>query len=189
VPHLVRRVAAVAAAVAGLAACNSPARPQRDHGGSMTETPRPTAPTLHWIRHSPAPGLTLELLDGAPTSVSGDEKAGNVVSGHRPVRVGIWYGPDEGLAHPGAEAGAESAATVCGQPARRLEITTARQPDIHVSYAGGGHGTEPSGGETFVAVGFRHGDLPVVAYYVVETARRAELAADEAHFFASITCR
>lgn len=155
-----------------------------------------TAPKLHWTTHSPAPGLTVALLDGEPTSVGGDAGHGSVVSGFRPVRVGLWYGPGEDLTrwrdgvvlNPGAAIGAESAATVCGQPASRLEVTTPTRAATDVTYVDGRHGNEPNPGETFVAVAFHHHELPVVAFYVVETEQRRTYAADEAHFFASIVC-
>jgi hypothetical protein len=199
---MIHQLTVITALVTALAvACNSPGA-QRDHGGSMTKTTVPTpaassgTPSLRWTTHSPAPGLTFALLDGAPTSVEGDARAGRIISGHRPVRVGLWYGPDAGLAawregvsaNPGAVAGPESAVTVCGQPGRRVEVSTPTRPGTHISDGAGGRAVEPNPGETFVAVELRHRGVTVVAYYVVETAQRIAFAADEAHFFAAITC-
>jgi hypothetical protein len=155
-----------------------------------------TYTTLSWTTYTPAPGLTVAILDGEPTASGGDGRAGSVITGHRPVRVGVRWGAGEDLeswragilANAGAVAGTESDAVVCGRPARKVEVTTPPGEAIDVTYADGRHGREPRPGETYVAVAFRHGELPIVAYYIIETSRRAALAGDEGHFFGSISC-
>jgi hypothetical protein len=112
------------------------------------------------------------------------------------VRVGIRWGAGEDLAswragvlgNRGATAGREEETTVCGRAARRVEVTTPGGDAVDVTHDDGRHERLASPAETLVGVGFQHRDLPVVAYFVVATARRAALAGDESYFFAAIAC-
>jgi hypothetical protein len=182
--------AALATLVVACDPSSSPRAPA-DHGGSMK-----TLTTLRWTTYSPTTGLTAAILEDAPTASGGDARAGSVITGHQPVRVGLRWGAGEDLAswrdgilaNPGAVAGAESGVTVCGVAARRVEVTTPGGPPVDVTHTDGRHERLPAPGETFIAVAFRHGDVPVVAYYVVETARRAAFAGDEGHFFGALAC-
>lgn len=183
---MLRSVIVVVLAVLG---CRSHSH---ETGGSVTGS----SLLLTWKPHMLPIGMAVGVLDGVELAVMGDATKGSISSGFRPVRLAVWFGPGNDLAawrdgigsNPGAAFGAESDATVCGRPARKLEGATPDRAPAQVVYNDGRYGVEQNPGETFVAVAFRYKDVPVVAFYVVATAERARFAGDEAHFFASIDC-
>ena len=187
----------VATYAGALASCNSVScrpTPGRRNGG---ETVSPSPLRVDWKPHTLTTGVSLTIPDETTLVHRGDAHQGTLVSGFRPVRVGAWYGPGNDLAawrsgilsRPGATAGAETRTTVCGQPARRLEIETPDRLPDHLTLTTGESGFAENPGETFVAVALDHHGGPVVAFYVVTTAQRSTYAGDEAHFFATIRCR
>lgn len=187
---LARAILAISATPALLAAVACNAHPH-DSGGPMSSTL-----LLTWKPHTLPIGLVARILDGEPLAVLGDATRGQVMSGFRPVRAGLSFGPGEDLAHwksgvgdnPGVQFGSETPTTVCGRPARKLEAVSPTRPASQVSYGSGVHGSEANPGETYVVVAFQYKDVPVLADYIVTTSERQKYAEDEAHFFASIAC-
>jgi hypothetical protein len=160
-------------------------------GGCMSSSPR-----LTWKPTTLAPGLDASVPEGGTYSATGTPEHGWMVSGKPPVLVGVWWGTGEDLARwrggfqpeESPAFGKERTTSVCGRPARRLEVTTSGRAPDHVAVPGGA-ALEEHPAETAIAVELEHGGAPVLAYYVIATAERRRYAADEAHFFASIRCR
>jgi len=160
-------------------------------GGCMSSSPR-----LTWKPTTLAPGLVASVPDGGTYTTSGTPDHGWMVSGKPPILVGVWYGPGEDLARWRAgfqpedspSFGKERTTTICGRSARRLEVTTsARAPDQVAVPGGDTLQSHPA--RTSIAVELSHAGAPVLAYYSVDTDQRRAYAADEAHFFSSISCR
>lgn len=186
-----------------LAACNGrpepkpppPAPPPTTSPADSKDAAMPT--TI--LRPVTIPALGLDAL--APAGDLRDDTVDGTVSARivtGPVRVAFSRGPGATLDQlrttlPGQltfEPDADT--TLCGEPARRLVANMV--PPIGTGARSGPDGQlvfEPGGGvpTTFVAVAAQRGGTWIRATWIVATARRAEFAADEAHFFAGLRCR
>ena len=151
--------------------------------------------TLRWKRHVIAAlGIAVDCLDKAIVAEGSSGGVTYFVQTSGPLQLAVRAGPGQNLrgwrrlyqSPRVATFGGESTLTVCGSPAARQEVTVEERP------ATGGFAGVPVRRDvpptTHVAVSFRVRELPVLAVWSVEAARRDELRADEDHFFTSLCC-
>jgi hypothetical protein len=168
-------------------AAPSPADPK--DAAMPTTILRPIAiPALGIDALVPAGELREDTVDGTVSA--------RIVDG--PVRYAFSKGPGATLGQlraglPGQVTfEPEADARLCGQPARRLVANMI--PPIGTGARRGPDGQlehQPGGGEptTFVAIATQRNGTWIRAVWIVATARRADHAADEAHFFVGLRCR
>jgi len=148
-----------------------------------------------WQTRTVTPFLTADILADVPLDVAGSASAGSLIAGDTPVRVGLYWGAGQDLVRwranlgqlAGARFGEESGGNVCGQIARRLEVTVPGHEAHYTGPAGSGASHTPS--EVIVLYAFHAGGTPVVALYAVAAAERAAHQGDELAFLASIKCQ
>jgi hypothetical protein len=138
--------------------------------------------------------LTVDLFEG-PSKSRSWQPGGVVVQFQHEINLAVRAGKDETIEHwreysvlpPEWTLSAPEPIVVCGRPA---VTQTARAPEWH------GEVKDTSGyrmmavpARTEVIVAFEQAGLGVTARWEIATARRAEWAAAERHFFQSLSCR
>jgi len=179
-----------------LVSCSRQQRRPQAGRASRADAAAIAKPTqLEWRSTALAPALEVDIL-GGNTSVyqAGGPDDGTLIAGDSPVRIGIEWGPTATLATwtagavkiLGAVVGTETSGTICGRPARRLEVTI---PGHTAHFSGpNGEGDSVTPTELMIAHAFQVGSLPVVAFYIVSAEERDRFANDEMHFLTSIKC-
>ncbi len=150
---------------------------------------------MKWQSREVRPGLTVDIPADAPPAVFGGADAGNFIAGDELIHVGIFWGPGEDLSLwranmakvQGRTFGAETSGTVCGRPARRMEVTV---PGHSAHFSGGtsGEGYSVTPTKVLVFFAFELGATPVVVYFSAPSDERERYLADELHFLTSIKC-
>jgi hypothetical protein len=157
--------------------------------------------TLQWQPHtSELLGLSLDLPAGAKAEEGSAGELRYLLARSGDVRVGAWIGPGQDLSGWRARlvnreprVTIESAATLCGRPARRQEAALSPEQATGATRDSAGSLREvehrvPAQVEVAVAGSLANGTAVLVAWTVVSDRRDAHRA-DEEHFIASIRCR
>jgi hypothetical protein len=175
--------------------------------GAETMTPTTTTTTtttLKWQERALPDGVVMPMVDGAALV---DGEAGGVRYAMQDladpaIRLGIWSGAGQDLAGFRGRfgpprrftAGREEAITLCGGsvPATRQVLAVEAAPDAVGSFPAKdgsiGHKTARFPALHAVGVAFSWKGTGYLAAWTVPGGDRDRVAADEAHFFASIRC-
>jgi hypothetical protein len=154
---------------------------------------------LKWKSHRLPIGVVVDIVDSPSEYAVGDSSQGSILSGDGVAGVAITYGPDATLASwrsrrtsspeaIGVKFGDETAATVCGQRARRQEGSIPSQPERHADIANGISASSQRPAEHEVALAFEVGSSKILAVWGVRASERERYRIDERHFFESIRC-
>lgn len=157
-------------------------------------------PRIRWRKHAVAPiGIELDAVDGPVIAEAGEADFRYFVQTARPVQIAARAGKGQDLAswrrlHGAphhAVFGPETATTLCGLPATRLEVTV-EEARVTGGFANDQgeiverDATEPPTVHVAVAAVWR--GQPLLVVWSIERDHREAYREDEARFFASVRC-